>query len=63
MSKKNEWELLRRQFDALTHDETVESIEDIFDAQFRRRFTNLMNQIAQPDSKSRSIDGRQRQRS
>ena len=63
MSKKNEWELLRRQFDALTHDETVESIEDIFDAQFRRRFTNLMNQIAQPDSTSRSIDGRQRQRS
>ena len=63
MSKKNEWELLRRQFDALTHDETVESIEDIFDAQFRRRLTNLMNQIAQPDSTSRSIDGRQRQRS
>jgi len=63
VSKKNEWELLRRQFDALTHDETVESIEDIFDAQFRRRFTNLMNQIAQPDSTSRSIDGRQRQRS
>jgi hypothetical protein len=63
VSKKNEWELLRRQFDALTHDETVESIEDIFDAQFRRRLTNLMNQIAQPDSTSRSIDGRQRQRS
>ena len=59
----NEWELLRRQFDAVTHNETVESIEDIFDAQFRRRFTDLINQIAKPDSTTRSIDGRQRQRS
>jgi hypothetical protein len=63
VSKTNEWELVRRQFDALTHDETVESIEDIFDAQFRRRFTDLINQIAQPDSTARSINGRQRQRS
>jgi hypothetical protein len=61
--KTNEWELLTRQFDALTHDERVESIEDIFDAQFRRRFTDLINQIAQPDSTARPIDGRQRQRS
>lgn len=61
VSKTKEWELLRRQ--ALTHDERVESIEDIFDAQFRRRFTDLINQIAQPDSTARSIDGRQRQRS
>jgi hypothetical protein len=63
VSKTNEWELLRRQFDALTHDERVESVEDIFDAQFRRRFTDLINQIAQPDSPARSIHGRQRQRS
>ena len=56
VSKANEWELLRRQFDALTHDESVESIEDIFDAQFRRRFTDLINQIAQPDSTTRSIE-------
>jgi len=63
VSKTNEWELLRRQFDALTHNETVESIEDIFDAQFRRRFTDLINQIARPDSTTGSIDGRQRQRS
>ena len=62
MSKKNEWELLRRQFDALTHDETVESIEDIFDAQFRRRFADVINQIAQPDSTTGSIERRQRQR-
>ena len=44
--KTNEWDLLRRQFDALTHDESVESIEDIFDAQFRRRFTDLINQFS-----------------
>jgi hypothetical protein len=62
VSKANEWELIRRQFDALTYDESVESIEDIFDAQFRRRFTDLINQIAQPDSTTRSIDWRQRQR-
>ena len=55
--------ITKSQFDALTHDESVESIEDIFDAQFRRRFTDLINQIAQPDSTARSIDGRQRQRS
>jgi hypothetical protein len=47
VSKANEWELLKRQFDALTPDESVESIEDILDAQFRRRFTELINQTAQ----------------
>jgi len=62
VSKANEWELIRRQFDALTYDESVESIEDIFDAQFRRRFTDLINQIAQPDSMTGSIDSRPRQR-
>jgi hypothetical protein len=63
VSKANEWELLRRQFDALTHDESVESIEDILDAQFRRRFVNLINQITEPESTTRSMDLRQRQRS
>jgi hypothetical protein len=62
VSKTNEWELVRRQFDALTHDESVESIEDIFDAQFRRRFADVINQIAQPDSTTGSIERRQRQR-
>jgi hypothetical protein len=39
MSKANEWDLLKRQFDALTHDDSVgcvESIDEIFDVQFRR---------------------------
>jgi hypothetical protein len=61
--KTNEWELIRRQFDALAHVENVESIEEIFDVQFRRRFTDLINQIARPDSTTRSIDWHQRQRS
>jgi hypothetical protein len=45
VSKKNEWELLRRQFHALTHDESAESIEDIFDTQFRLRFAELINRL------------------
>lgn len=57
VAKSNEWELLRQQFDATTHDESDESIEDIFDAQFRRRFAGLINQIAQPDSTGRHING------
>ena len=47
MSKTNEWDLLKHQFDALMHDESVgaESIDKIFDAQFRRRFAELMNRL------------------
>ena len=59
----NEWDILRNQFDALTHDESVESIEDILDAQFRRRFDDLINQIAQPNSTTRCIDRCRRHRS
>jgi hypothetical protein len=62
VAKTGEWELLRQQFDATTHNESVESIEDIFDAQFRRRFADLINQIARPDSTTGSIDRRPRQR-
>ena len=62
--KTNEWNLLKHQFDALVHDESVgvESIDEIFDAQFRRRFADVINQIAQPDSTTGSIERRQRQR-
>lgn len=55
----NEWELIRRQFDALTHDESAESVEDIFDAQFRRRFVELITEIAKPERIIRSIDRHQ----
>jgi hypothetical protein len=52
MSKAYEWDLVKRQFDALMHDESVgaESIDEIFDVQFRRRFTELINQTAQRNS-------------
>jgi hypothetical protein len=52
MSKLNEWELLKRQFDALAREQSAESIEDIFDIQFRRRFADLINQISRPDHPS-----------
>ena len=47
--KTNEWNLLKHQFDAPVHDESVsaESIDEIFDAEFCRRFTELINQTAQ----------------
>ena len=50
--KANEWDLVKRQFDALMHDESVgaESIDEIFDAQFCRRFTELINQTAKRNS-------------
>jgi hypothetical protein len=48
--KINEWEILRNKFHALTRDESVESIEDILDEQFRRRFAELINQTAQRNS-------------
>ena len=54
MLKANEWELIKREFDALMHDENVgaESIDEIFDVQFRHRFTELINQAAQRNSSS-----------
>ena len=42
--KTNEWNLLKQQFDALLHDENVsaDSIEEVLDAEFRRRFAELI---------------------
>jgi hypothetical protein len=40
--KSNEWSSLREDFRALARGDS-ESIEDIFDAQFRRRFSELIN--------------------
>ena len=52
MSKDNEWDLLKRRFDASMHDESAsaESIYEIFDFQFCRRFTELIIQTAQRNS-------------
>jgi hypothetical protein len=49
----NEWQLLKRQFDALLRGESPrESVEDMLDVEFRRRFTELINQTAQRNSTS-----------
>ena len=42
----NDWNLLRQQFHALVH-EGSDSIEDIFDAQFRIRFGELIKRAAE----------------
>jgi hypothetical protein len=39
----NEWKLLRDQFDARVREGS--DIEVIFDAEFRRRFTELINRV------------------
>jgi hypothetical protein len=46
--KPNEWNSLKDQFDAQMHDESVgaDSIEKVFDVQFRRRFAELLNRAA-----------------
>ena len=57
ISKTNEWNLLKRQFDALAHDESVgpDSIEKIFDDEFRRRFSELINRVCGPSKQNRNI--------
>jgi hypothetical protein len=54
MSNTNEWDLVKRQFNALMHDENAgaESVEEILDVEFRRRFAELITQTAQRNSTS-----------
>ena len=48
MSKTNEWNLLKRQFDELARDDSAghDCIE--LDADFHRRFAELMNRVCGP---------------
>jgi hypothetical protein len=57
MSKTNEWSLLKRQFDALAHEKGVgpDSIEKIFDMEFRRRFSELVNRTRGLSRQNRSV--------
>jgi hypothetical protein len=57
VSNTNEWNLLKRQFDALAHEKSVdaESIEKIFDMEFRRRFSELINRTRGPLKQNRDI--------
>ena len=47
--KTNEWNLLKDQFDALVHDESVheDSIEKFLDDQIRRRFGEWISRAAE----------------
>ena len=47
--KTNEWNLLKDQFDALVHDESVreDSIEKFLDDQIRRRFGDWITRAAE----------------
>jgi hypothetical protein len=48
-AKTNEWNRLKDQFDALVHNESAgaDSIEKIFDIEFYRRFSELINRVAE----------------
>jgi hypothetical protein len=52
--KTNEWNLLKGQFDALVHDESVreDSIEKFLDDQIRRRFGVWINRAAERKTKT-----------
>ena len=58
MSKTNEWDLLKHQFEALVQAESLDpdSIEKVLDDQVRRRFAELINRAADP-SKQNSDTG------
>jgi hypothetical protein len=57
ISKTNEWSLLQRQFDTLAHEKSVgpDSIEKIFDMEFRRRFSELINRTRGLSTQNRDI--------
>jgi len=56
-SGHSEWNLLQQQFDALADEESAnaDSIEEIFDMEFRRRFGELINQTREPSTQNRDI--------
>ena len=52
--KANEWNLLKDQFDAVVHGESVheDSIEKFLDDQNRRRFGEWISRAAEPKTKT-----------
>ena len=48
MSETNEWNLLKRQFDELTRDDSAGSDSIELDADFHHRFAELMNRVCGP---------------
>ena len=54
MSNTNEWNLLKSQFDELARDACADSIE--LDADFHRRFAELMNRFCGPSKYYQKAD-------
>jgi len=48
MSKTNEWNLLKRRFDELARDDIAGRDRIELDADFHRRFAELMNRVCGP---------------
>ena len=56
ISKTNEWSLLERQFEALMHENSApDSVEEIFDMEFRRQFSELINRTRGLSTQNRDI--------
>jgi hypothetical protein len=53
--KMSEWNALKDRFDVQAHDE-CDGVEKIFDDQFRRRFTEVINRVAERNSKTGYVD-------
>jgi hypothetical protein len=56
MSETNEWNLLKRQFDELTRDDSAGSDSIELDADFHHRFAELMNRICGPSKYYQKAD-------
>ena len=52
MSGNPEWTLVREQFDALVRDRS-DNMEDILDAQFRNRFSQLIAGVAEREHRTK----------
>ncbi len=48
MSKTNEWNLLKRQFEELVRDDSAGTYTIELDADFHRRYAELMNRVCGP---------------
>jgi hypothetical protein len=48
----DEWTLVREQFDTLMR-ERADNIEDLLDAQFRNRFSQLIIQVAKRENRTK----------
>ena len=50
-----DWNLLKQQFDELVHDESAGAV-NLFDAEFHRRFAELMNRVCGPSKYYQKAD-------